>query len=121
MEKTSIFYILVTFLDTTAQERREAGKMLVLYKEIESRDLMPPPDGNQSDCSPRAEMGSLGQSETGVITGPNGLWVLSLNGISHLGVQGLPRRTLWICSVHFSAGACLAHAVNVHQTDYPSR
>lgn len=29
-----MFYILVTFLDTTAQERREAGKMLVLYKEI---------------------------------------------------------------------------------------
>lgn len=46
-----MFYILVTFLDTTAQERREAGKMLVLYKEIESRDLMPPPDGNQSDCA----------------------------------------------------------------------
>lgn len=46
-----MFYILVTFLDTTAQERREAGKMLVLYKELESRDLMPPPEGNQSDCA----------------------------------------------------------------------
>ena len=31
-----------TFLEATAQERRDAAKTLGLYKEVESKDCMPP-------------------------------------------------------------------------------
>lgn len=65
----------VTFLEATAQERRDAAKTLDLYKEVESKDRMPPEE-NQAEvtwCCSGRNGNSGAKLKLGLITGLNGI------------------------------------------------
>lgn len=65
----------VTFLEATAQERRDAAKTLGLYKEVESKDCMPPEE-NRAEvtwCCSSRNGNSGAKVRLGLITRLNGI------------------------------------------------